>query len=176
MRTSCTTPLVALGLVASLATVCGGGCRQAEPGEAAPDAGPPAEVELSWQEQPLSAGRGGGTARATPVKEGTLPLVYLSDMAATVRVTQGQRILAEAEVEPRTIVRVDARNGVVFGRYTLRGGPLPADRRYAIVIVPDGESVSRVGVTRPVKKGRPADEAVRQAPAEAEPAPVEVER
>jgi hypothetical protein len=91
-------------------------------------------------------------ARPVPVKEGPAPLVYLTEQGVTVRVVDSasQRTLAETAVPARTIVRVDNRNGVVAGRLTLVPGPLPAGRRYAIMVVPQGESVSRTGTMRDV--------------------------
>jgi hypothetical protein len=70
----------------------------------------------------------------TLVKQGPMPLVYIVESPATVSVTDlttGQR-LAQADVPARTIVRVEARGGVVLGKETASPGPLPADHQYAI--------------------------------------------
>ena len=142
-----------------------GGCVRQAPAEPTRLEGPPPRMEIGWSESDV---RGGGGSGPMAIREGGTPLVYLADMAGTYRVVErmggggigggGERVLAQGRVGPRTIVRVDARNGVVFGRQTLLAGPLPAGRRYAILMVPDGESVSRTGVSQPVKEAPPGAE------------------
>ena len=155
MGSSCTTHSVALALSAVLAA---GGCQSAQrdgAGAAAtlPPPGSPVPAELRAVEVPI---RGGGAALVA-IKEGAAPLFYLSEMAATLRVvdrTAGDLILAEGVVGPRTIVRVDQRTGVVFGRERQFAGPLPEGRRYAIYVVPDSENTWRVGVSQPTPASR----------------------
>ena len=155
MRSSCTTHSVALALSAVFAA---GGCQSAQrdgaraPGTLPPP-GSPVPTELRSVEVPI---RGGG-AGPVAIKEGAAPLFYLSEMAATLRVvdrTAGDLILAEGVVGPRTIVRVDQRTGIVFGRERQFAGPLPEGRRYAIYVVPDNENTWRVGVSQPTPASR----------------------
>jgi hypothetical protein len=91
-------------------------------------------------------------AQPVPVKQGPAPLVYLAEMTQTVRVEDEteKRVLAETVVSPRTIVRVDERNGVIAGSEQLVAGPLPPGRRYVILIVPDPVNVSRSGIVEPL--------------------------
>lgn len=165
----CASPFTRLPpLLAVAAGLCGGvGCNRTKPEPAADRPGePPEKMELAWEERDIP-----GAAASAPVmiKEGPAPLLYLSEMAATLRVVDrsGEQVLAEAAVGPRTIVRVDPRGGVVFGGRTLWAGPLPGGRRYAIYVLPGGDNVSRTGVSQPVKRGEPGDEV------EATPAPQE---
>ena len=139
---------VACGAAAAVAAALVG-CQKAEPAK-------PREpkVDFGWNEQSLG-GVGSTVAGPVAVKAGTPPLYYWSDVAETVRVVDetGGRVLAEIDARPRTIVRVDANTGVGAGQLTLAPGPLPADHRYAIYVVPRGESVSRTGSFQP----RPAN-------------------
>src|SRR5688572_15536968 len=96
-----------------VASVAVTGCRPSPPAEAgaeveaAPVATAPPEMEMSWEERPL-----GGVASVAPapvpVTEGASPLVYMTEQAETIRVVERgtERILAEAAVPARTIVRV----------------------------------------------------------------------
>lgn len=149
-----------LALAAAVAGLVGGGgiaCKRAEPDPAAERVeGPPEKMELAWEEGAIP---GAPLPKPVIIKEGPAPLVYLSEMAATLRVVDraDDEVLAEAAVEPRTIVLVDTQRGVVFGGRTLVAGPLAGRRRYAIYLVPHGESVSRSGVSQPVKQDEPED-------------------
>jgi hypothetical protein len=81
------------------------------------------------------------------VKEGGVPLVYLVESPGTFRVhdqTAGQD-LARGPAAGRSIVRVDGRAGVVFGRETLFAGPLATDHRYVIYRDPTGPNMARQG-------------------------------
>lgn len=73
-----------------------------------------------------------------PVKEGTLPLVYLIEVASPVRIVNltTRTRLAEGRLPRRTIVRIDARGGVHFGKELIVSGPLSADHQYGIFIDP----------------------------------------
>ena len=159
-----TTRRTALLLLLTLAMSAASGglaCNRAKPEAAAADRleGPPEKVALAWEEREIP----GAPQSSAPVmiKEGPAPLAYLSERAATLQVVDrtGDAVLAQGAVGPRTIVVVDAQRGVVFGGRTLAAGPLPTGRQYAIYVVPDGGSVSRVGVSRPVKRQQeePAD-------------------
>jgi hypothetical protein len=143
------------------ACAAGLGCGTMQPAEPAVEqTGPPPEREMAWEEHALG-GVAAMPARPVPVKEGPAPLVYMTQQGETVRVVESgsERMLAEMPVPARTIVRVDTRTGVVVGRQTLVRGPLPAGRRYAIVVVPQGENVSRTGTMRDVVE-QPAEEEV----------------
>jgi hypothetical protein len=91
-----------------------------------------------------------------PVKEGEAPLAYWLESGAVVRVADVQEKLdvARGFVPGRSIVRVDARNGVVFGRETVYPGPLRDGRRYVIYVEPDRRNVSRHEVVQPRPRRR----------------------
>lgn len=169
------TPRRALvAVLVALAGASGGACNRAAPSEATDERldGPPEKVELAWEERPIA-----GVPRSEPVmiKQGPAPLLYLSDMAATLQVVDqtGDRVLAEAHVGPRTIVIVDTQRGVVFGGRTLVAGPLAGRRRYAIYLVPQGDSFTRTGVSQPVKRPEPIGNAETEAETKAEPEPAQ---
>jgi hypothetical protein len=77
------------------------------------------------------------------VKEGSPPLAYWLESGAVVRVTDvGQKLdVARGFVPGRSVVRVDARRGVIFGTETAYPGPLPEGSRYLISVEPDTEYV-----------------------------------
>jgi hypothetical protein len=139
-------------LLLTLAACALAGCQPHHETETTePMAEAPAPQELTWTEEPLGgiAGRG---ASPVPVKEGATPLVYLADRTQAVRVvdrTTG-RVLGDVTVDARTIVRVDDRNGVLAGKQVLFAGPLEKGHRYAIVVVPPNENVTRFGRFTPV--------------------------
>src|SRR5688572_17992871 len=144
--------IVACGVAAAVV-----GCQKTEPVKAEQP-----KIDLGWNEQPLG-GVAAGVAAPVAVRQGTPPLYYWSDMAETLRVVDetGRQVLAEIDARPRTILRVDAKTGVVAGQLTLMAGPLPGDHRYAIYVVPQGESVSRTGNFQP----RPSNRAPAREPA-----------
>jgi hypothetical protein len=115
----------------------------------------PPKVEMAWDEQPLGGVASSG-ASEVPVKEGPAPLVYLTSQGENVRVVDrtANRVLGEMPVPARTIIRVDQRTGVVFGKQTLVAGPLPAGRRYGILVVPSDESTVRTGRMQQVEPKR----------------------
>lgn len=99
-------------------------------------------------ERPISA-----SAQPTLIKQGRSPLVYLAESAGTLRfvdLTAENNELARALVQPRQIVRIDARQGVMLGETVLRPGPLPADHVYGIWLEPDANNFSRDTIVRPV--------------------------
>lgn len=112
-------------------------------------AGPP-EMATAWRSTPLPS-----RAEPTAVKQGPAPLVYLVEGGAVIRVhdVDAKRDLARAFVPARAIVRVDARNGVVYGDETVAPGPLPEGRRYVIYVDPAGENVARQGTVQPRPRG-----------------------
>jgi hypothetical protein len=72
----------------------------------------------------------------SPVAQGPAPLVYLYSAGGPVRIvdltTNAQ--VAAGVAPQRTLVRVDAKNGVILGRETLAPGPLVASHTYGIFI------------------------------------------
>jgi hypothetical protein len=69
-----------------------------------------------------------------------------------VRDLAGNRDLSQAFVPGRSIVRVDARRGVIYGDRTVFAGPLPDGMRYQIVVDPAGENVARQGTFQPTPR------------------------
>jgi hypothetical protein len=57
-------------------------------------------------------------------------------------------------VPARSVVRVDERLGVIAGREAVFVGPLEKGHRYAIVLVPQGEAVSRSARFQPAAPPR----------------------
>ena len=101
------------------------------------------DLAAVWQSAPPS--------RATPavqpmaVKEGSPPLAYWLESGAVVRVTDvGQKLdVARGFVPGRSVVRVDAQHGVVFGTEHVYPGPLPEWSRYLISVEPDADYVAK---------------------------------
>ena len=111
--------------------------------QASAEAAPADQQSAGWTTTPL-----GVRSEPVAVKAGTTPLVYLVESGGTFRVrdeTAGQDI-ASAFAPARSIVRVDGRNGVVFGRETLLAGPLAEEHRYVIYQEPAGPNMMRQGV------------------------------
>jgi hypothetical protein len=104
------------------------------------------EMSSAWQTTPLPA-----RAEPTAVKAGAAPLVYRVEGGATIRVQEeeSKRDLARGYVPAGSIVRVDARRGVIYGEDTVFAGPMPEGGRYVIYVEPGGENVARQGVIRP---------------------------
>ena len=100
----------------------------------------------AWRSTPLPA-----RAESTLIKQGATPLVYLVETGATVRVRDEstKRDLAVSFAEARSIVRVDASRGVIYGDDTLAPGPLAAEHVYSIFVEPTGENVARQGTFQP---------------------------
>ena len=109
----------------------------------------PGELATAWQSTPLPS-----YAEPTVVKEGAAPLVYMVEGGAVIRVRDlaGNRDLSQAFVPGRSIVRVDARRGVIYGDQTVFAGPLPDGGRYQIVVDPAGENVARQGTFQPTPR------------------------
>jgi hypothetical protein len=144
-------------LTAALFAQAGAGCQhdRGKNSDANVSQEPPAPMEMNWEQQQIRGPAVSATGKPVAVQQGAMPLAYLSDMPASIRVVDNSSgdTLAEATVRPRTIVRVDERTGVVFGLVTLIPGPLPRDHEYTIYVVPDDQNVSRTGRTMP----RPSD-------------------
>lgn len=116
---------------------------------------PPRPMELQWKDEPLE-GVAGGVAAPVPVKEGSMPLVYLTEQAQVVQVIDrtANKSLGQAEVPARTIIRVDERLGVVAGKHAIFAGSLDRSHRFAILLVPQGQAVVRSGQYQPVAPPR----------------------
>jgi hypothetical protein len=115
----------------------------------------PRPLELQWKDEPLT-GVAGGVATPVTVKEGSAPLVYLTEQAQVVQVIDrtANKVLGQTEVPARSIVRVDERLGVIAGKESVFAGPLDTSHRFAIVVVPQGEATVRSGQYRPVAPPR----------------------
>ena len=61
----------------------------------------------------------------------------------------GKRDLASGFVPARSLVRVDARRGVIYGDEIVFAGPLPENGQYVIFVEPTGDNVARQGVIQP---------------------------
>jgi hypothetical protein len=114
----------------------GAGCHSSskQPGTATTK---PSEVVLSRQEN-LKFEQPRQMRQQHPVTAGTLPLVYMVETPATVRVKDATSGVAIGEVvaSARALVSVDANGGVRIEGNTLTKGPLPADHVYEIYIAP----------------------------------------
>ena len=73
----------------------------------------------------------------------------LADLTADIRIATGV-------VGDRTLVRIDDRHGVIFGKDTITPGPLPAGHRYAIYADPSTENVFRQGIGPPARIDQPS--------------------
>jgi hypothetical protein len=132
----------------------------------------PRDLEMNWKDQPVG-GVAAGVAAPLPVKEGVAPLLYQTEQEQVIQVVDrtADQVLGQATVPKRTVVRVDERLGVIAGKEALFVGPLEKGHRYAIVVVPQGDAVSRSGrlvpaappTLEPVKPGAPTTQ-----PAEAD--------
>jgi hypothetical protein len=133
-------------MVAGVAILVGAGCAaKRHAAKPARTVGRP-ELAQAWHSTPLPA-----RAEPTAVKEGAAPLVYLVEGGALIRVrdASANRDLARSFVPARAIVRVDGRQGVIYGQDTVFAGPLPEGHRYVIFVDPTGENVARQGTVRP---------------------------
>jgi hypothetical protein len=138
-------------MVACVGVLAAGGCvtRDAKP-QAPVKARSAPDLSTAWRTTRLPV-----RSQPTAVKEGMVPLVYLVESGAVIRVhDQTAKLdLARSFAAPRSIVRVDGRRGVIYGDDTLLAGPLAEDHRYVIFVEPAGENVARQGVVQP----RPRD-------------------
>ncbi len=102
----------------------------------------------------------------TLVKKGLAPLAYIVESPANVSVVDldTQQRLASAPVGARTIVRVEARTGVVFGKQHVAPGPLAADHQYGIYVESGQTSEIRNQTISPT----PRDQQQQQPPSKSE--------
>ena len=133
--------MLALVLAVSL-SACKSGNQQAA---AAPTTVP--VPEETWTSRPIAV----PVQQARPVKEGSAPLFYLVESAATVRIVDmtSKRDLVVAPAGRRSLVSVDADAGIKVAGSTMRPGPLPADHRYGIFLENDEANVVRSGIIQP---------------------------
>ena len=125
-------------------TIAGcGGNAQSEPLAASPSRD---ELRSAWQSSPLPA-----NPQPTAVKQGAAPLVYRVESGATIRVhdATSKLDLVSGYVPAGSLVRVDAKRGVIFGGETVVEGPLGEGGRYVVFVEPSGDNVARQGVIRP---------------------------
>ena len=145
-----------VAMMACVAVASVGGCqrRDVKPQAAAAAREKPVfDVGGGWQTSTPLPSR----AEPTIVKQGSAPLVYLVEAPVIVRVRDedAKVDLARAFAAGRSIVRVDARRGVIYGEATLVPGPLPSDHRYTIYVDPTGENVARQGTFQPRPRKNP---------------------
>ena len=107
------------------------------------------EMTSAWRSTPLPT-----NAQPTAVKKGAAPLVYRVEGGAVIRVQElpSKRDLARSFVSGGSLVRVDARRGVIYGEETVFTGPLAENTRYVIFVEPGGENVARQGVIQPLPR------------------------
>ena len=86
-----------------------------------------------------------------PAKEGNPPLVYLLESPAQVEVVDAQdgSVLANVALPGRSIISIDANNGVRAGQQQLAPGPLAAGHLYRIFVTTGTENTYRTGVIEP---------------------------
>ena len=102
---------------------------------------------LNMEERTLSLAQS-----SVAVAQGPAPLLYIFDTPASIRVidlTSGQQ-LAAANVQARTLVRVDDVKGVTIGADNIAPGRLTPGHQYAIYSDPTTPNTISHGVGRPV--------------------------
>ncbi|HMB96781.1 MAG TPA: hypothetical protein VKK61_12130 [Tepidisphaeraceae bacterium] len=135
-----------------LATAALSGCKWLNKPKPPPPTSAPAP-EVTWNTQPVPVPQQPPMA----VKEGGVPLVYLVETSAMVRVADetAKQDLLSIPVPGKTIIAV-SEGGVSVGGATMKLGPLPSDHRYAIYLQSNETNVIRTGTIRPGKPGQPA--------------------
>ena len=80
-----------------------------------------------------------------PVKTGTLPLVYLLEYPGEVRVVDATDgvVVVGTKAGGRTILKIDAEEGVSIGGKTIRAGRLRAEHVFEIYLTNPADNVSR---------------------------------
>ena len=133
------------GLTVLAAAILLGGCihHKKQPPQAT--GGPTPQV--TWSTEPLAM----PAQKPLPVTEGPAPLVYLVEVAATVRVmdTTANQEFLKINVPGRTLVAVHELAGIRIGGATIKMGPLPAGHRFAIFLESKEPNVMRRGTIRP---------------------------
>jgi hypothetical protein len=77
-----------------------------------------------------------GVPKPAPIAEGPLPLAYVYTSGGPVRVvdlTTGSQVAASV-APARTLVRIDAKSGVLLGKEMIAAGPLTSSHRYGIFL------------------------------------------
>jgi hypothetical protein len=114
----------------------------------------PAPTTTYSRQRPL-----GVQAKPTLVKQGPPPLVYLVEPSDSLVVSVADQTsgvtLARAPVNARTIVRVEAKNGVVIGTTRIAPGPLDASHAYGIYLEVDQASGVTHETIGPAERSKP---------------------
>jgi len=138
-------------IIVSAGLLTGAGCN-AKPQAAGPVVVEEKTPQLSstWQTSAVPT-----HVEPTVVKEGAAPLVYMVEGGVVIRVRDvaNNRDIASDFVPARSIVRVDARRGVIYGEHVAFAGPLPENGRYQVIVEPGGENVARQGTFQPTPRG-----------------------
>jgi len=114
----------------------------------------PAPTTTYSRQRPL-----GVQAKPTLVKQGQPPLVYLVEATDSLVVSIADQTsgmtLARVPVTARTIVRVEAKNGVVIGTTRIAPGPLDASHAYGIYLEVDQSSGVTHETVGPAERSKP---------------------
>jgi hypothetical protein len=101
----------------------------------------------SWEESPVALPQD-----PVSVAQGSMPLAYIFDLPGRVQVTdlttKAKLVVADVP-QGQTLVRVDAKHGVIVGKNNVYPGPLAADHQYGIFAVPTTPGTFRQGVGAP---------------------------
>lgn len=110
-------------------------------------------LQTTWDDKPMQYEQ-----KPVSVKEGITPLAHIFDVGGPVHVmdTTAKIRIAQGVVAGGTLVRIDDRHGVIFGKDTITPGPLPAGHRYAIFADPTTDNVFRRGVGPPPRIDQPS--------------------
>jgi len=108
---------------------------------------PPAPVVMQKEEQMTFQQQ---QARH-PAREGRLPLVYLLESPANVEVVDADdgSVIARANLSERSIISIDATNGVRGGPQQLANGPLAAQHTYQIFVTTGTDNTYRTELVTP---------------------------
>lgn len=141
----------------------GGGKKEQVSASYKPVPAPVPKPEETWTDSPIAV----PAQPVLPVKQGTLPLIYMVETATMLRVADldsGEDLL-RMPVSARTVIAIDPQVGVRIGSATMKLGPLPAAHRYAIFLESSESSYYRQGKIRP-------GQAIPRTAEPAQPAPV----
>jgi hypothetical protein len=109
-------------------------------------------LHTSWDETPVRFEQ-----QSVAVAEGTIPLAHIFISGGPIRIVDAtaKMQVAATTVSAQTLVRVDARKGVIAGDQTIAPGPLAADHQYVIYADPTTDNVIRHGVGPPALPPQP---------------------
>jgi hypothetical protein len=130
------------------AAVALAGCKYSTKGSSNEDEYPTSRpAALNMEERTLTLPQS-----SVAVAQGPAPLLYIFNSPASIRVvdlTSGQR-LAAANVQARTLVRIDDLHGVTIGADNVAPGRLTPGHQYVIYSDPTTPNTISHGVGRPV--------------------------